>query len=106
MTMMEKYTKQRELIELQRAFIKGEVKENELTIEQKEALEKLFDEQIVNIKLQNKMLRRKMMARLKKDSTFVELFQNYCKGLIRKEELNDVQKAKLDFVFEFMMNQT
>lgn len=101
MTMLEKFAKQNEILELQRAFLRGEIKEEELTQEQKESLEKLFDEQIVMINRENMMKKRKIISKLKKDKAFVLLFQKYRQGLLREEELDDVTKSRIQFVCEF-----
>ena len=101
MTMFERIAKQNQVLALQKAFLKGEIKEEELTMEQKKALEKLFDEQIEEINHRNLMLKRKMISKLKKDKVFVKMFQEYHRGGITREKLNDTQKARIDFVYAF-----
>ena len=50
-----------EIIELQRLYREGKIKEEDMTYEQKDALNKLYDKQIEDLRLSNEYRKRKLL---------------------------------------------
>ena len=98
--MFEKANEYTNLISLQKSYIQGKIKEKDMTKEQIQGLEKLFDEQIENTKRNNENLRRKIYKELTTDKSLMDIYKRFKLGEISEKELDNIQIKQINFLLD------
>jgi hypothetical protein len=90
----------RKIIDLQRLFMSGKIKESDLTLEQYSALDKLFDSQIDEAKRKNNALKKKILKSLVEDKDIMQLYRQFQNGEVKEEDLTEDQTKQIDFLLD------
>lgn len=87
-------------LDLQKLYLQGKVKEEDMTSEQISALEKLFDSQIETAKRANENKKIKILKALMHDSNIMDVYEKVQKGEIAKDQLTKDQIIQVGFLYK------
>ena len=95
----------RELLELQKLYLHGKIKETDMTSDQVLALESLFDSQIENAKRKQEATKKKIFKALSEDQETMSIYLQIKNGEIDKNQLTDAQVLQIEFLYDVENNQ-
>ena len=98
-------TQYRELIELQKLYLQGKIKETDMTSDQVFALESLFDSQIENARRKNELTKKKILKALSEDQETMDIFAKIKRGDLEKGQLTDDQILQIEFLYDIEKTQ-
>lgn len=90
----------RELVELQKLYLQGKIKETDMTSDQVFALESLFDSQIENARRKNEATKKKIFKSLSEDPETMEIYSKVKSGELEKTQLTDAQVLQIEFLYD------
>lgn len=105
-TIFDQANEQSNLMSLQKMYLQGKIKEEDLTKEQIAGLEKLFDSQIENTKRNNSNLQRKIIKSLTSDKAVMEVYRKVKNGEIDEDQLTEDQIAQMNFLLDIEIEKT
>ena len=97
---------EKKIMELQKLFINGKIKEEDMTQEQISSLEKLFDSQIESAKRTNFNMKRKILKALLNDKETMELLRKFQNGEIKEEQMTKEQVTRIRFLYDMEIEKT
>ena len=93
-------TQYRELLELQKLYLQGKIKETDMTSEQVLALECIFDSQIENAKRKNEATKRKIYKALSEDQETMSIYEKIKSGELDGNQLTEEQVLQIEFLYD------
>lgn len=104
--MFEEANERNHYVELLKKYIRGEVKEKNMTSEEISHLGKLLDEQIERTKRENNSLKKNIIRKLLNSKSFMEVFNKFNNKEIREEELTKEQVMQIGFLYDVEIERT
>lgn len=104
--MFEEANERNHYVELLKKYIRGEVKEKNMTSEEISHLGKLLDEQIERAKRENNSLKKNIIRKLLNSKSFMEVFNKFNNKEIREEELTKEQVMQIGFLYDVEIERT
>ena len=98
--MFEEASERNHYMELLKKYIRGEVKEENMTSEEISYLGKLLDEQIERTKRDNNSLKKNIIRKLLNNKSFMEVYNKFNNKEIREEELTKEQVMQIGFFYD------